>query len=172
MITDSTLALFFAATSSTLALVVLVIAVYYVKTFEKLRHSQQANLKLRGELSQKPIRLLQEAHSKAVGIIENANQKAEEIFSSTKGYQQEAHSKAVGIIENANQKAEDILSSTKGYEENSKEKLEFKLNDIEKQHQEELQKASYEIRETYQQALTLIKDDNVKLLENMTKDIE
>src|SRR5664279_1141440 len=143
MITDSTLALFFAATSSTLALVVLVIVIYFVKTFEKLRHTQQANLKLRGELSQKPVRLLQEAHSKAVGIIENANQKAEE-----------------------------ILSSTKGYEEVSKQNLEFKLNDIEKQQQEELRKASYEIRETYQQALALIKNDNVKLLENITKDIE
>jgi hypothetical protein len=143
MITDSTLVLFFAATSSTLALVVLVISVYYMKTFEKLRHSQQANLKLRSELSQKPIRLLQEAHSKAVGIIENANQKADE-----------------------------ILSSTKGYEANSKQNLELKLNDIEKQHQDELRKASQEIRETYQQALILIKDDNVNLLETMTKDIE
>src|SRR4051812_16941254 len=113
MYTDSTIILFLASSAIVLALILLVIAGFYIRVLEKLKHAEHANVNLRSELAQKPLPLLTEAHEKALQIIEAANKKAEE-----------------------------IIESTKNFESESKKTLEGKLDSLEEQEQNELKKAA------------------------------
>ena len=127
----------------TLAVVSFFLAKALTKTNAKLQETEKANNHLQNQLSEKPIKLLEQAHEQAQKIIDEANKKASE-----------------------------ILASSKTYEDNSTEVLRQKLTELEKQQASVFTKASEDMKIAYQNMIIQIQEGDINTLKSMTKDIE
>ena len=143
MIVEPISLVFFGASAATLAFALLVMAVSYTKNAHKLMQTEDVNRHLQNQLTEKPVKLLEQAHEQAQEIIQQANRHAN-----------------------------DILASTKTYEDSSNANIKQKLADLEKQQEEVFNNASLEMKTAYQNMLTQIQEEDITTLKAMTKDIE
>jgi hypothetical protein len=132
----------------TLAVTVLAVVLYllarsYTKMADKLHSAQKDINSLKNQLSENPIKLLEQAHEKAQELINQANKQAA-----------------------------DILASSKVYEDNSNQALKSKLSELEKQQESVFSKASQDMKIAYQNMITQIQEQDINTLKTMTKDIE
>jgi hypothetical protein len=135
--------IFLALTAAILAIILLIVVVAYVQSLQKLHKIEETNAHLQNQLNENPIKLSQEAHSKALQIIDQANKEATA-----------------------------ILSHTKEYQEHSESSLKDALTSVENLQKEAFQKASQELQTAYSSSLTEAKNEGIKLLGSLTKDIE
>ena len=126
-----------------LAIVLLVVAWAYTRNASKLHELEKTNADMKIQISEKPIKLLQEAHEKAQEIINLANKQATE-----------------------------ILASSKTYEATSNQSVKDKLAQLEKQQESVFTKASEDMKVAYQNMMTQIQEQDINTLKTMTKDIE
>jgi hypothetical protein len=143
MLIDPLAIIFFTLTVSVLAGVIFFLAREYSKTSQRLHELEKANNNIQSQLSQQPVKLLEEAHQKAQEIIELANKQATE-----------------------------ILASSKVYENNSNQALKDKLSMLEKQQENVFTKASDDMKVAYQNMITQIQEQDINTLKTMTKEIE
>src|SRR5438552_1668374 len=104
MLIDPISLIFLTIAVTVLAIVLFFLARAYTRTSEQLHDIQKINNNMQNQLSEKPIKLLEQAHEKAQELINQANQQAAE-----------------------------ILASSKTYEDNSNQALKDKLSELEKQ---------------------------------------
>jgi hypothetical protein len=135
--------IFLAITACSLAVILLVVVLMYVQTLKRSRQAEEANSNLRSELTQQPLELLAQAHEKALTIIGKANKEAN-----------------------------DILAGTTTFEEEAKGSLKESLAAAERLQEEAFQKASQELQGAYQASLAEAKNESIKVLGSITKDIE
>ena len=143
MTIDPIAIIFFTLTVTVLAGVIFFLSRSYTKISEKLHELEKINNGMQTQLSEQPVKLLQEAHQKAQEIIEFANKQATE-----------------------------ILASSKVYESNSNQALKDKLAMLEKQQEDVFSKASGDMKVAYQNMITQIQEQDINTLKSMTKDIE
>jgi F0F1-type ATP synthase membrane subunit b/b' len=143
MVIDPITLIFLTLAVTTLAAVLFFLIRAYAFIHEELHESQKLNTQLQNQLSEKPVKLLAQAHEKAQEIIEQANRNAM-----------------------------NILASSKQYENTSNSELKGKLTMLEEQQEEVFNKASQEMKTAYQNLLTQIQDQDINTLKSMTKDIE
>jgi hypothetical protein len=115
----------------------------YTRSEQQLHEIQKANNELQTRLSEQPVKLLEQAHEQAQGIITAANKQASE-----------------------------ILAGSKTYEDNSSKAMKEKLSELEKQQSEVFVKASENMKIAYQNMITQIQEQDINTLKNMTKDIQ
>ena len=133
MFIEPTTFIFLVVTAAALAVILLILVIVHVRTLERTRKADELNHKLTNELNENPVHLLEEAHGKALEIIDRANKEANAILSKTKAYQIESNSSL-----------EDTLAS------------------VEKIQQEAFTKASEELQNAYRVNLTEAKDQCIK----------
>lgn len=126
-----------------LAVLLVFISKAYSKIATQLHASEKLNSGLQAQLSENPIKLLEQAHEKAQELINQANKQAS-----------------------------DILASSKTYEDNSNQTLKNKLTELEKQQAAVFTKASDDMKIAYQNMITQIQEQDLNSLKSMTKDIE
>ncbi len=143
MVIEPITLIFLAVTIAVLAAVLLVLAISYTKNGQKLHQTEELNRHLQNQMSEKPIKLLEEAHGKAQEIIDQANKHAN-----------------------------DILASSKAYEDNSNSALKEKLVQLEQEQAEVFNQASEEMKTAYQDMMTQIQEQDINSLKSMTKDIQ
>jgi hypothetical protein len=128
---------------TTLAVILFFLVRAFTKNAQSLHETEKINLHLQNQLSEKPIKLLEQAHEQSQEIINQANRKASE-----------------------------ILASSETYEDNSNQAIKEKLAQLEKQQETVFAKASDDMKLAYQNMITQIQEQDVNTLKNMTKDIE
>src|SRR5216683_2978384 len=143
MVIDPLSLVFLTIAVAVLAVVLFFLARAYARAAEELHGIQKVNNQLQNQLSEKPIKLLEQAHEKAQEIITLANKQAAE-----------------------------ILASSKTYESNSNQALKDKLAELEKQQASVFAKASEDMKLAYQNMITQIQEQDINTLKSMTKDIE
>ncbi len=143
MLIDPIIFIFLTASTAILTVILLAIVISYAANLSKFHRVQQINFQLQAELSQKPLRLLEDAHGKALEIISQANKQANEILSNSELYKQE-----------------------------SQASLKEKMDSLEKNQQDAFHKASQELQEAYKIILNQVKEEDINTLKNITKDIE
>jgi hypothetical protein len=143
MVIDPISFIFLAVTATSLAIILLVVVIVHVQLLQRSHKTEEANFKLRGELSQKPLELLAQAHERALSIIDKANKEANQ-----------------------------LLAETATFEDQSKIELKESLAAAERLQQEAFQKAASELEEAYKSSLAEAKNDSIKAISSMTKDIE
>src|SRR5579863_5192766 len=111
---------FLTAAVTTLAIIVFFLTRAYTRLTEKFHSQEKINSELHEQLSEKPIKLLKNAHEQAQEIINQANREATE-----------------------------ILESTKSYEDNSSQALKQNLASLEKQQEAVFSKASADMKIAY-----------------------
>src|SRR5579859_3310385 len=87
MVIDPIAIIFFTVTVSVLAAVIFFLARSFAKTAERLHEMEKANNNIQSQLSEQPMKLLEEAHKKSQEIIDLANKQANEILASSKVYE-------------------------------------------------------------------------------------
>jgi hypothetical protein len=140
---DPILLLFLGIAVAVLAVILIFLTRAYARAMGQVHQTEEANLQIRNQLAQKPIKLLEQAHEQAQKIIDEANRHASE-----------------------------ILASSKVYEDNSNKELKEKLVDLENQQAQVFNKASSDMKLAYQNMLTQIQEQDINTLKSMTKDIE
>lgn len=143
MLIDPITLIFLAVAVTVLAIVLFFLARAYTRTAQELHEKDKVNNQLQNQLSEKPVKLLEQAH-------ESAQQ----------------------IIDKANKDAADILASSKTYEDTSSKELKSKLAELEQQQAAVFTKASNDMKVAYQNMITQIQEQDVNTLKTMTKDIE
>ncbi len=143
MVIDPISLIFLTIAVTVLALVLFFLAHAYTRTAERLHEIEKANNDMQNQLSEKPLKLLEQAHEKSQEIINLANKQATE-----------------------------ILASSKTYENNSNQALRDKLAELEKQQESVFAKASEDMKVAYQNMMTQIQEQDINTLKSMTKDIE
>lgn len=143
MVLDPLSLIFLTIAVSVLAVMLFFLSRAYTKISEKLHAAEKVSNHLQNQLSEKPIKLLEQAHEKAQELINQANKQAAE-----------------------------ILASSKAYEDTSNQALKTKLGDLEKQQEAVFTKASDDMKIAYQNMITQIQEEDINTLKTMTKDIE
>lgn len=143
MLIDPISLIFLTLAVTVLAVVLFFLARAYTRNAERLHETEKINAHLQNQLSEKPIKLLEQAHEQAQEIMNQANKKASE-----------------------------ILASSKNYEDNSSQVLREKLAELEKQQSLIFTKASEDMKIAYQNMITQIQEKDINTLKTMTKDIE
>jgi hypothetical protein len=143
MVIDPISLMFLTLAITVLAVVLFLLARSYTRMADKLQAVQKINNNLESQLTEKPIKLLEQAHEKAQELINQANKQAA-----------------------------DILASSKTYEDNSNQALRSKLTELEKQQESVFAKASQDMKIAYQNMITQIQEQDINTLKSMTKDIE
>jgi hypothetical protein len=143
MVIDPIAIIFFTFTVAVLAGVIFFLARGFSKTSERLHQLEKTNTDMQSQMSQQPIKLLEEAHQKSQNIIDQANKQATE-----------------------------ILASSKVYENNSNQTLKDKLAMLEKQQEGVFAKASQDMKVAYQDMITQIQEQDINTLKTMTKEIQ
>src|ERR1700722_18685312 len=143
MVIDPISLIFLTAAVTTLAVLLFFLTRAYTHAVQQLHQTEKINTQLQNQLSEKPLKLLEQAHELMQEIIDHANRKAAE-----------------------------ILESSKTYEDNSSKVLKDKLDELEKQQAMVFAKASDDMKIAYQNLMTQIQEQDINTLKNMTKDIE
>src|SRR6266702_647909 len=143
MLIDPISLIFLTVAVTVLAIVLFFLARAYARSAQQLNAVTKVNNQLQTQLSEKPIKLLEQAHEQSQQIISQANKQASE-----------------------------ILASSKVYEDNSNKALKEKLVDLEKQQSAVFTKASDDMKLAYQNMITQIQEQDINTLKTMTKDIE
>ncbi len=143
MLIDPLSLIFLTIAVAVLAGVLFFLARAYAQSVQKLHEVEKINTNMQNQLSEKPLKLLEQAHEKAQEIINTANKQATE-----------------------------ILASSKSYESNSNQVLKDKLTQLETQQAEVFSKASEDMKVAYQNMMTQIQEQDINTLKTMTKDIE
>lgn len=143
MVIDPITLILLSVSLAVLAGILLFMAIAYAKMSKSLHETEQLNKHLQSQLSEKPVKLLENAHEKAQEIIEQANKHATE-----------------------------ILASSKVYEDNSNASLKEKLSELEKDQAAVFASASSEMKTAYQDMLSQIQEQDLNALKSMTKDIQ
>ncbi|MCL5114029.1 MAG: hypothetical protein M1372_02560 [Patescibacteria group bacterium] len=126
-----------------LSLAITAIAISYARAVKKFNsYQKEADL------------LLTQIHKKESDLLEDARIKAGK------------------IIEEANVKAQDILNSTNNLNNDSKKTLEDALEKLVKHQAGYFEKVSEDFLKTYQQELASLKEKNIEILRNVSKNIE
>lgn len=95
-----------------------------------------------------------------------------QVYKKVESILEDARIKGVRIIEEANLKAQEIITKAHRFDESSNTRLEQELEKVSKNQAESLQEASFELSRVYKIALEELKNDNIKALTSITKDIE
>jgi hypothetical protein len=143
MLIDPILLIFLAVASAVLAVVLFFLTKAFTRTAQELHEKDKINNQLQNQLSEQPIKLLEQAHESAQQIIDKANKDAAE-----------------------------ILAGSKTYEDNSGKALKTKLAELEQQQAAVFAKASEDMKVAYQNMMTQIQEQDVNTLKTVTKDIE
>jgi hypothetical protein len=143
MLIDPIAVLFLTMAVTILSVVLIFLARSYTHTAEKLHEVEKANLHIQEQLSEKPVKLLEQAHEQAQALIDSANKKAVE-----------------------------ILASSKSYEDSSNQGLKEKLGELEKEQAAIFAKASQDMKVAYQNMITQVQEQDINTLKSVTKDIE
>ncbi len=131
------------ATNTLLAVVLLAIGVSYAKTVRRLSDSEKERDLLSSQMQEKTSAVLDEARHRAIGIIQDANAKAQS-----------------------------IISSSAELDEQSKQTLATKLQQLSEEESERFGKSSEDISQMYEAMLQKLREEHINLLQNMAKDIE
>lgn len=131
------------ATNTLLAIVLLAIGVSYAKTVKRLSDSEKERDLLSLQMQEKTSAVLDEARHRAIGIIKDANAKAQS-----------------------------IISSSAELDEQSKQTLATKLEQLSKEESEQFGKSSEDISKMYEAMLQKLREEHLNLLKNMANDIE
>lgn len=85
---------------------------------------------------------------------------------------EQGHEKAFEILEEARDKALKIIASSESFENISKDMLYEKLNTVSANHLKTFQKAASELLTRYQNELEGLKETDIKIVKDISKDIE
>ena len=85
---------------------------------------------------------------------------------------EEARKKALSIIEEANSKSGQIISSLKSFENKSDDDLKELTDSLSEEQRKVLEERSDDLIKSYQQALNELRQKNIDLFKNISKDIE
>ncbi len=143
MIVDQVIIVFTISALLTLAIILLLIVIYYSRSLQRLHQVEQENNNLQKQLLEKPAELLEKAHSQSLDIINQANKQAS-----------------------------DILTATKNFDNESNAVLKEKINALEKDQAVVFAKASEEMKTAYQNMLTQIQEEDINTIRTMTKEIQ
>ncbi len=143
MLIDPVSLVFLTIAVAVMAGVIFFLARGYTRIAEQLHEVEKANNNMQNQLTEKPLKLLEQAHANAQEIITLANKQAGE-----------------------------ILASSKAYENNSNQALKDKLVVLEQQQESVFAKASQDMKVAYQNMLTQIQEQDINTLKTITKDIE
>jgi len=131
------------ATNTLLAVVLLAIGFSYAKTVRRLSDAEKERDALNQQMQEKTTAVLDEARSRAIRIIQEANVKAQS-----------------------------IISSSAELDEQSKQTLATKLQELSNEESERFGKSSEDISKMYETMLQKLREEHINLLQNMAKDIE
>jgi vacuolar-type H+-ATPase subunit H len=126
-----------------LVIVVAVIGLSFGNLLKKLRLIEKENTYLKNQMQGRALHLIQEARDNAVHILEDAHVKAQR-----------------------------IIQSAKDYEAGLDKRIDTQLDTTSHHYKEVFDKTNQELLKTYEEMLRRLKEDNVNLLQNVSKDIE
>ncbi|MFH1536273.1 MAG: hypothetical protein ABIC96_04395 [Patescibacteria group bacterium] len=95
-----------------------------------------------------------------------------EIYKKTESILEDARLKGVRVIEEASIKAQEIINKAHRFDESSNIMLESEIQKVTKNQAKNLTDTSVEFLNIFKTALVELKNDNLKVLTNITKDVE
>lgn len=143
MLIDPISLIFLTIAVTVLAVILFFLVREYTRAAEKLHAAEEMNRGLQTQLSEKPVKLLELAHTQSQELINQANKQASE-----------------------------ILASSKTYEDSSNKALKEKLAELEKQQEIVFKHASEDMKVAYQNMIIQIQEQDINTLQSMTKDIK
>lgn len=127
----------------TLAVCLVIVVIAYAKTLHKLHHAQKHRDNVDEYMEKKAMHVVANARGNAFKIIEQANQKATE-----------------------------IIGKAKTFREASKDAFSAEVEGVTKAQEDALQKTSQELLAVYQKMLEELKQKNIGIFKNISKNIE
>lgn len=143
MIVDQVIVVFSISAMLTLAVVLLLLVIYYARSLHRLHQVELENNNLQKQLIEKPTALLEKAHNQSLDIIHQATKQAAE-----------------------------MITSTKNFDTTSNGILKEKINSLEKDQAAIFSKASEEMKTAYQNMLSQIQEEDINTIKTMTKEIQ